>query len=83
MKSHLIQALSKEKKTQMTLLLLTLKSEVMTSLDTMRDERKNCKKGEEILKERNYDLDEKLCQQVLGLIKQVTSQFDYGKNKCD
>ena len=79
-KSHLIQTSTEEKKRQMKLILNAMKDQIITK---MSDEKEHVISTGEEVKERNYDLDQKLCHQILVLMKQVTSLFDYGRNKYD
>lgn len=82
-KSHLIQTSTEEKKRQMKLILNAMKGQIINSLTKMSDEKEHVISTGEEVKERNYDLDQKLCHQILVLMKQVTSLFDYGRNKYD
>ncbi|KNB43405.1 hypothetical protein JH06_2770 [Blastocystis sp. subtype 4] len=82
-KSHLIRTSTEEKKRQMKMILIAMKNRIVNSLAELNEEKEHVVSSGEEVKERNYDFDQKLCQQILVLVKQVTSLFDYGRNKCD
>ena len=82
-KSHLIRTSTEEKKRQLKMILIAMKNRIVNSLAELNEEKEHVVSSGEEVKERNYDFDQKLCQQILVLVKQVTSLFDYGRNKCD